>query len=72
MECFLQHPTAVGMTYVGHGLFSLSLSRMFLAGAVQALIHAVFPFWFQDGSTRQSEKIHAAIEAARSAHDRAS
>ena len=69
MEIFTQHPAAVGMTYMQHGLFSLSLSGMFLTGAVQALVHAVFPFLFEEGSTEQSRRITERIAAARSSEE---
>jgi hypothetical protein len=65
MELFTQHPAAVGMTYMQHGLLSLSLSRMFLVGAVQAFVHAIFPFFFEKGSTEQNEKIRNTITETR-------
>lgn len=69
MEIFTRHPIAVGMTYAQHGVFSLSLTRMFLVGAAKALVHAVFPFLFQKGSTEQIEKIRETIAEARRLYD---
>lgn len=48
---FIQHPNAVGMTYLQHFRFAFNLAfRLFIA-ACCSVIHAVFPFLFTSYSS---------------------
>jgi hypothetical protein len=58
---FLEHPTAVGETYLTHGQFAARLGiRLIYAGAA-ALVHAIFPFLLKATASRTINQIHATI-----------
>jgi hypothetical protein len=45
------HPSEVGMTYVEHMMFSLSLAGKFAYASILAIIHAFYPDIFVTSST---------------------
>ena len=51
IDYFNKHPKEVGMTYMQHAVFSLSLGWFMAMGSVKAVIHAVNPNWCIDSST---------------------
>jgi len=62
MKSFLEHPSKVCMTYASHFRFSLGLSALFFKASVQALIHAVFPFWCIHNSSEHCRHILRRIQ----------
>ena len=57
MNSFFDHPSKVCMTYASHFRFSLGLSVLFVKAGVQALVHAVFPFWCIHSSSENCQHI---------------
>jgi len=62
ISSFLEHPSKVCMTYVSHCRFSLFLSVLFLKASVQAVIHAMFPFWCTHSSIENCHQIILLIQ----------
>ena len=60
----MTHLEDVNMTYFEHMKFSASLSKLFVEGAIKALIHAFFPEIFITSSTDISKQLQ------RTLHDR--
>lgn len=68
MILFIKHPESVGMTYFSHLTFSIRLSYLFARASVQALVHALLPFWYASASTRNAQQIVQLINEARDVH----
>lgn len=58
---FTTHPAEHNMTYLEHFLRSSRLSFSLGVGSLKALVHAVFPEYFQDSSTRLAKELHAEL-----------
>ena len=55
---FNKHPSSVGMTYIQHGMLSLSFAWFMAIGSIKAIIHAINPNWFIDSTTNLSIYLH--------------
>lgn len=58
-EAFQQHPREVGETYAEHLGQASSFGMILLAAGAACLIHAVFPFWFEQTASRRVRLLHA-------------
>jgi len=59
---FTKHPAEVGMTYIEHALFALSLARNTVLMTMASLIHAFFPFLFVTFTSRKIEQLHELLK----------
>ena len=57
----MTHLEDVNMSYFEHMKFSASLSKLFVEGAVKALIHAFLPETFITSSTDISKQLHQVL-----------
>ncbi len=55
---FTNHPSSVNMSYIEHGIFSLSLAWYMAIGSIKAVIHAINPNWFIDSTSSLSLYLH--------------
>ena len=58
------HPSAVGMTYCEHALFSARIGVTFALASLQAFIHALFPDIFIDSTTQTVQEIDQRLKLA--------
>ena len=63
-ELFHTHPSNVCMTYLSHMRHSLMLSGWFARASVQALVHAIFPFWCITSSTDNAQGITRLLQSS--------
>jgi len=54
---FTKHPKAVKKTYLEHFWFAVKLSAVSLKISVASLVHAFFPFLFQETASSAIKKI---------------
>ena len=47
IKLFSEHPSSVGMSYVGHFFRAIGFAFLLLYACLVCLIHAVFPFLFE-------------------------
>ena len=57
----MTHLEDVNMSYFEHMKFSASLSKLFIEGAIKALIHAFLPETFITSSTDISKQLQGAL-----------
>lgn len=58
MSAFTEHPKDVGMTYMEHLKFALSLSRLLFTLAMFSLVHAIFPFLLTKTVSTRIKELH--------------
>ena len=56
------HPNEVGMTYLEHMMFSLSLAVKFGSACILAIVHALYPDAFVTSSSDAVKEIGAKIK----------
>lgn len=61
---FTEHPTKVCMTYAEHAKLSLTFSRLLLTGSMKAVVHAVYPNWYESSTTDVARDIQALLDAS--------
>tara|TARA_Y100001938_G_C7774361_1_gene274816 strand:- start:158 stop:412 length:255 start_codon:yes stop_codon:yes gene_type:complete len=54
---FLEHPRAVGETYLQHMSCSLRFGVRLIAAGAACFVHAIFPFAFKTTASSVAEKI---------------
>ena len=59
---FTKHPHSIGETYISHLCHSLTYSMKFLWLHIMTLIHAIFPFVFENASSKLVKKINDHLE----------
>ena len=59
---FIEHPNAIGETYFQHFLNSCIFSFKLILIAVQAFIHAIFPWCFQYSTSESISKLNAVLQ----------
>ena len=64
---FLNHPAAVGETYVEHFGVATSFGLRMIAGGLGAVVHGVLPFAFETTGSRTIDRLHAEMVAKRRA-----
>lgn len=47
MNIFSKHPNSVGETYFQHLGFAFAFGANMIIGGFACMIHAIFPFWFE-------------------------
>lgn len=57
-KLFLAHPNDVGMSYIGHFFYALSVMARLLICVPACLIHAFFPFLFTNTTSKIVNKLH--------------
>lgn len=61
MKLFTKHPNSIGETYFEHFLFALFSGVSLVSGGVACIIHAVFPFLFENTGSLTAKKIIANV-----------
>ena len=61
---FTAHPRDLGETYLEHGLFAMRYGVKMALGGFAALVHAVFPFLFEETGSRITRELNATLEAS--------
>lgn len=54
---FADHPATVGQTYLEHFAFSASFSLRLLFASFTAIVHAIFPCFFEKNTSRSIEDL---------------
>jgi len=54
---FADHPATVGQTYLEHFAFSASFSLRLLLASFTAIVHAIFPCFFEKNTSRSIEEL---------------
>jgi hypothetical protein len=57
-------PSPVCITYISHMKRNMALSGWFAYASFQALVHALFPFWFVTSSTENARRITHFIKSS--------
>lgn len=55
---FTDHPRAVGETYKEHSVKAMGFGLRMVAGGIACMVHAVFPFLFENSASRTMDKLH--------------
>jgi len=55
---FTDHPASVGETYAQHMRVATSFALRLMAGGLACLVHAVFPFLFEQTASRFVGELH--------------
>ena len=61
-SAFKDHPASVGETYGQHMAFAFGFSLALFKAAFAALIHAIFPCFFEKTASQAIRQLHARIE----------
>ncbi len=57
-QFFTKHPNSVGESYWQHMGVALSFAWVLFGAAGAALVHAVFPAWFEKTASAQITRLH--------------
>ncbi len=57
MNIFTKHPKSIGETYLQHLYFASIFGAKMVAGGLACMIHAIFPFVFQNTGSRMAIKL---------------
>ncbi len=57
MNIFTKHPQSIGETYLQHLCFASLFGIKMVAGGLACMIHAIFPFVFQNTGSRMAIKL---------------
>ena len=55
---FTRHPTEIGESYGEHFRSASGFGLKMVAGGFACLVHAIFPFWFEQTGSRTMAKLH--------------
>lgn len=73
MTLFTKHPHSIGETYGQHLRFAAGIGGALVVAGAAALVHAVFPFWFERTASRAIQDLylrtHGRAKAANMAQD---
>lgn len=59
---FTKHPNDNNMSYFKHMFHSLHFAVMLFVASIKAVIHAIFPFFFETSTTDVVKKINKMIK----------
>jgi hypothetical protein len=62
IKLFSEHPRKIGMSYIEHLFRALGLSIALAYASIICLIHAVFPFLFEDSTSNMVSFLHDEME----------
>jgi uncharacterized membrane protein len=62
MNPFTKHPKEVGLNYLSHFIFALSVVGQLLFALIACFIHAFFPFLFTHTTSGIIKKLHSKID----------
>jgi hypothetical protein len=55
---FTRHPTEIGESYGEHFRSASGFGLRMVAGGIACLVHAIFPFWFEQTGSRTMDALH--------------
>ena len=59
---FKDHPNSIGETYFQHFFKSIGFGITLILIAIQAFIHAVFPFFFEDNTSNKIKELNDKLQ----------
>jgi hypothetical protein len=62
MNIFTKHPHSVGETYLQHMKFACKFGSQLIGGGIACVIHAIFPFFFQNTGSQITIKLAKKFE----------
>lgn len=62
MNLLTKHPQEVGMSYVGHAGFALSLARKTFLMTLASLVHAFLPFLFVTYTSQRTKQLYERLK----------
>jgi hypothetical protein len=62
---FTKHPHSVGETYFEHMTCALSYSKNLFKLSFTALVHSIFPFWFETTASDGIKKLNKCLQNRR-------
>jgi len=66
---FNEHPSSVGETYLEHFFKASRFGVKLLLIAMQAFIHAIFPWCFENTASDQVSKLHKILQSRKDSID---
>ena len=62
LDLFTRHPKEVGMTYLGHFRFAITVGGTLVYAGLACIFHGVFTFWLKTTASSAIKRLHKKIE----------